>query len=525
MPRVMLVDDEGLVRLALRAFLENSSYQVCAEASSGQQALALYAESAPVDILLTDISMPGGDGLFLLEELGKRQDAPLMVVLSAYNDYTYVRQAFKLGAQDYILKSDMTREKVLSFLDDMLRLTRLKDESSSVPSVEKGVYLKAMLDGIMPVEPTRMREYGFALESTMVAAFVWIDDFSAVREKYTEDELGDFRVNVLSTISAVLQDIPGCEAAALNPQEYLILVSTASSSRKALQDKVNQVMMQIHYCLRTYLNVTASIGLSDAGTADDLTSLCRAAEFGARMRFIFGKNKTIYPEQVRLVSNERSFTVSELSDGFTAALDTGDEVLVLKELDALFKKISRHLGADFKKSNVAYHQLVFLLMKYLNEHGASAEIVLGHDVDFYSRLQQFETQAEIQHWIHNVSRAIVSYFKDRNSTHTHNFILSAKEFISRNYAEEISLKVLSEYVGFSESYLSAQFAKETGESFTDYLIRVRMNKAKELLDTTALCTYEIGQAVGYANAEHFSRMFKKQTGLSPGRYRNRNNKQ
>ncbi|MFH5183893.1 helix-turn-helix transcriptional regulator [Paenibacillus sp. TAB 01] len=80
--------------------------------------------------------------------------------------------------------------------------------------------------------------------------------------------------------------------------------------------------------------------------------------------------------------------------------------------------------------------------------------------------------------------------------------------------------MLAHWVGVSESHLSKMFVKEAGEKFIDYLTRIRIQKAKELMGT-GMKLYEISERVGYPNPEHFSRVFKKEAGLSPAQYRDR----
>ena len=72
---------------------------------------------------------------------------------------------------------------------------------------------------------------------------------------------------------------------------------------------------------------------------------------------------------------------------------------------------------------------------------------------------------------------------------------------------------------FNEKYFTTRFTKEVGTNFRDYLTDIRLNRAKKLMETTDLKMYEISDRVGYNNVEHFSRMFKKHFGISPGDYK------
>ena len=98
-------------------------------------------------------------------------------------------------------------------------------------------------------------------------------------------------------------------------------------------------------------------------------------------------------------------------------------------------------------------------------------------------------------------------------------IREAKQYIKQNYKNNITLEEVAEYVGFSASYFSVFFKKETGEGFAKYLTRVRMEEAKELLRETGLPVAEICERVGYSDRKHFTYTFHKMTGVNPAQYR------
>ena len=98
-------------------------------------------------------------------------------------------------------------------------------------------------------------------------------------------------------------------------------------------------------------------------------------------------------------------------------------------------------------------------------------------------------------------------------------IRMAKQYVQEHYSQPITLESVCEVAGFSPSYFSALFKKETGEGFAKYLTHVRMERAKELLQQTNLPVSEICVQVGYSDLKHFTQNFKKETNLNPGQYR------
>jgi len=98
-------------------------------------------------------------------------------------------------------------------------------------------------------------------------------------------------------------------------------------------------------------------------------------------------------------------------------------------------------------------------------------------------------------------------------------ILMAKRYIEEHYMENITLEDLGAYLGFNPSYFSTLFKKETGTSFVEYLVKVRMEKTKELLRETDLTIQDICFMVGYNDVRYFRKLFTRTTGLSPKEYR------
>lgn len=191
-------------------------------------------------------------------------------------------------------------------------------------------------------------------------------------------------------------------------------------------------------------------------------------------------------------------------------------LIALKELLVLI--------GTFKSSQVDqisgyYMELLFIIIHFLHEINEESINIFEHNTDFLSIIRKFDTKAEIDQWITNLVSNLLDYLiANKQSSQT---IQKAKEYIRENYMKKISLAEVSEYLGLSEGYFSALFSQENEENFIQYLTQYRIEQAKKMLTKTNLKIYEICEAIGYENVEHFSRVFKKNVGLSPLQYKNK----
>lgn len=125
----------------------------------------------------------------------------------------------------------------------------------------------------------------------------------------------------------------------------------------------------------------------------------------------------------------------------------------------------------------------------------------------------------MQNWIVNILQGMNELMLRDDMSEKRDVIAEVKGYISKNFNREISLNEISEHFFINPYYFSHLFKKKTGETYQNYLIRLRMERAKKLLEETDLKVYEICERVGYSDTNHFIKMFARMTEMNPGEYR------
>ena len=130
MRKVLIVDDDTIIRITLRSLInwEEMGFQIVADAIHGEAALA-YLKDHTVDLIISDMKMPVLDGIGLLEAVSRFEVMPKVLVLSGYDDFKLVRDAFRLGACDYLLKADLNGELLKNMLEGLSGEWKSEDEA------------------------------------------------------------------------------------------------------------------------------------------------------------------------------------------------------------------------------------------------------------------------------------------------------------------------------------------------------------------------------------------------------------
>lgn len=505
MRKVLIVDDEALVRVTMRSLVSWEAYgmQVAADCNSGYQALE-YLEGHAVDLLITDVKMPGISGLELLKRLRDRGMAPVTIILSGYNEFDLVREAFRLGACDYLIKAEMSEAGIGRLLTEITRKfwggEAKKDNEGSSHTQEA-----------LP-ESLRLPDQG-----SYGVAIIEIDDFQRQAVRFQED----LRTSLEEPMWELANQIPKVKRNgkwfAPHPGHYIFLYS--ATGQEAYRREIMQVLKRMQSVWKNYMNLTMSVGVCDVRDAAELDGAVGKGEDLMLLAPLLGEMALINEWDSRDIA-ERVKASKEKYGRFLSYLYEINEPESEKEKQLFFRTLGEMPLWEAKEETLS---LIALIAFKFREYDGDFFQIFPENVNYYDKIGRLTTITELERWLSNYLTWILEYLKQQVNGIQTDMVLRAKRFIADNFSNpELSLKTVADYVGLNEKYFTTKFTQKTGSTFRDYLTRLRVEKAKNLLRITDLKVYEICESIGYHNVEHFNRMFKRLTGISPGAYRKEN---
>jgi YesN/AraC family two-component response regulator len=268
MHSVMVVDDEPFVRLSIASLATwaEEGFDFSFEASNGEEGLAQLALHPEIDIVLLDLSMPVMDGLdFLrrLREAPRAEAPPAVIVLSAHDDFHLVRESFKLGAGDYLLKSELEAEALKKALAKASAgLSESRDRTVAILERRQLESLKAqVLRDLLAAPPAAeivdsFPFLGIDLEAPFRLVSVWIEDFDAVEDRWKSEGLARFADMLYRSLTQLLAERYRGEAVLLRPSHAVVFVSRPGQAESYCADAKEY--------LERYLSVRTSFAASAA---------------------------------------------------------------------------------------------------------------------------------------------------------------------------------------------------------------------------------------------------------------------
>jgi AraC-like DNA-binding protein len=198
---------------------------------------------------------------------------------------------------------------------------------------------------------------------------------------------------------------------------------------------------------------------------------------------------------------------------------SGDKQAAQRTLNEILGAIYFSSGSDETAIKTRVSELLVLLSRAAIEGGADVSGILGLNRNYLQEVMQFKNLDDLSTWLSvQLSNLIKLVFAVSDTKHT-DTIKKVMEYVNANYMNRISLNDISEYVSFNMSYLSRMFKEEKGMNLTTYINKVRIRNAKKLLLETNETLSAITYLCGFDDQSYFSKVFKKETGLSPMKYR------
>lgn len=517
MLNVMIVEDEMLVRLGFKNTVPWDKYgmNVCADMANGLEAWNYYKNSGTKpDVIVTDLMMPEMDGLELIRKIRKEDSRTRIVILSCMEDFHLVRQAMNIGVSSYILKLTMTPDEIGNVL------IQVRDELGAQESIEasKGIihnpdYLK---ENVMKnfVFYNLYSESEFARHISklklrlsperLVVCMMEIDSFGQMQEKL-KDEKGELiRVTILNVLGEVLDQSKRGEAVSDDDKRYLLLFSFQDMvSEVKIREELVWILTQIQKVLKRFFNISVSFGVS--GMKSDyvsLRALYRESREAVNRKFFYGTGQLMFfSRQETMTVNEWVKKKIEEAAGERSAVGSAASLLSGELRDAqdvrmLFIRLLHSMAATIAVDR----QKADLLITEKAEEIRKVETLDEIAAVFASFLTGFDH-------IHGTQKQLSKE------------IARAVKIVQERYSSNLTLPQLADTLEISPNYLSTLFKQELRLNFSDYLTRVRLEKAKELLLNTHLKSYEIAEKTGFADDSYFSRTFMKHAGVRPNAFR------
>jgi len=224
-----------------------------------------------------------------------------------------------------------------------------------------------------------------------------------------------------------------------------------------------------------------------------------------------------------------SSDVEPAAAGYPLAKERELLTLISKgDLDGSRKILNEILGLIFFYSNndlaaikLRVEELVVLLSRAAVDGGASIEEIIGLNNSYRIRIREAESVYDLSASLAIILTRFVDCVFTLKSIKHADLIRKSIHYIHLHYAESLSLEQVAEQIHLSSSHFSRIFHEETGESFVAFLTRIRIEKAKALLTAHSIPLAEIGARIGFKDQSYFTRVFKRSTGMSPGKYRGR----
>ncbi|CAH1231106.1 Protein-glutamate methylesterase/protein-glutamine glutaminase [Paenibacillus allorhizoplanae] len=524
--RVMIVDDEPLVRLALGAIIpwDDLECEVVAEAADGYEAWERISAKQDIDIMIADMSMPVMDANTLLSKLQEAnlRNAPQSIVLSAYSDFDFVRKAFLLGAVDYIMKANLDPEHIIPVIQKAVNKLKEKTVSSArtnsysdSDSKQRETWLRGLL---------REKDYLYNLNLTLDDSFhTWVSQYANQQHVIVSllpDERLDNDVHLVKIIRQGMEIVKvPFELIQIQEDELSLLLCFESRvSYLNIRERVMEILDSLRNTVKNFLNITLSVGVG--GTCTDWKSWHQRyiqAKYLASLRFSEGLGRVYYPEVIN--ADEKPHRTAWDHTVMMQLMNKGDSKWQ-QLLNAGLKQLSDVPNVTLESALPIYEELIWNIGALLHAKAMNWTHVIETRRRPYEIVEQFMFREDLHEWIEQLvfRLADLLHSEKQREDNPQRLVERVKRYVEQNYCKPITLGQVSEWAQVTESHLSKQFVKETGEHFIEYVTKLRINEAARLIESE-MKMYEIAVKVGYENPEHFSRVFKKYRGMSPQKYR------
>lgn len=537
--KLMIVDDKLAEREGIKRILdwESIGIQIVGEAENGQEGIE-KAKLLKPDIIIADIVMPQKDGFKMFEEIKCFLPDIKIIFISCYDNFNFVKTALNVNAMGYVLKPIVTGElldTICKVSGIHLRELQKKKEDEEIKRrlmeslpVLKEQFLKDILFGVCKNEDDLWERNNFLSTGLFPGQFsvllLELDDYYQKTAELSEENKQMLSLKIREFLSSIKFDLHvkiHISVTSMDKSRFAIILNFHSSEECASNEITEKISGQIKKAVNSSFNYNVTMSISNRTTQILHLHHCYQQCLDAlKFKFYLGTDQIIYYSDIYHHNKSLPFqniSMSQLQQDLKYLIMTGN----LNEIDQFITNLFAETMFGLDNQYVQYMclHIISSLQIHLFEMNESLRNIFEDEASVFQKLLRFETIIDLRQWLKNIIWAVSSYLSKKNSTRNIKIIMIIKDFIRTHYNENITINEIAQSVYLSPSYANFIFKKETGYTLIEYLTKIRIDKAKELLKNSLLKVYEIAEEVGYNNTSYFSSVFKENVGMTPLEYR------
>jgi two-component system response regulator YesN len=525
MYNIIIVDDEPLVCRWLTEKIDWSRWncEVAGVGHNGLEAVALMEKHKP-DILLSDVKMPGMNGLELAGRVLEKHPRTLVLMLSGYNEFDYIRSAMRNRVFDYLLKPldfeefHRTMDKAVAHLERQSQRRRNEEISSrkledSSELTESGILLKLIMNHgkELPSLQSKITRLGLDLGKGQVVVYQMHDNIGPEREKWT------------SVYPFAIQNILAetFERHHLTPVIFHIGDRCVVVAKFAVgipiplwEKRVNEAAQEGLDNVKMYLKSAQSLGIGRVfKSLGNLHGSYQTAVEQLEQRYFWLNDRMPMSGGDSPRPDEVPFAIAPT---FYERIENGDTESALAEFGAMTVQLRKLGKREFVYS--VYTEILIRLSKISEKW--------NRDLDFLRLMSGMKDGRTFESLMNEIGETVASlsgWIAERKAFAVASLGEKIVMYVGENYTSpDMTLAALSEHFHISLSHLSRMFVRATGMNFNEYLSNLRMEHARQLMEREHwLSNQEIAERVGYNDGRYFGQVFKKHYGKTPNEFRGR----
>lgn len=510
--RIMIVDDEVIIRTGLCTVIDwkDLGLDLLPAASSAEEAL----ERIPIEkphIVLTDIRMPGMDGIELSKEIKNILPDTEIVILTGYDDFAYAQQALRGGVTDYLLKTSGPEEIIKAALKakrnimskwEMMK--RETEQSAALRSQMLEQLLNGQMDSRAGMSPLlEWLRHNNVLSDDMQKWKIKVIVLSAIG--WGGDSLAGL---LLGAAENMLNELMPCVT--LLKKDRIILVTRSMNDLTNLQD-LKSAVYRVEETLKC--TVFAAVGCS-VDAFDKLSMSYIEAEEVFSYSRLLGSHGVHEYSTIKDRCGSRTVCSEKEESELSAILMSNNVTRLRLWVNELVSSMMEDREVTLTTLQAFLQSMVIAGHRWLEraKGDRSMEIAIASTY-------VFDANNHPEEEIFKLLSSIMTTFHESIADNRYSYIHLATAYIRNNLDRNVTLQQVARHVHINPNHFSEVFKKETGQSYIEFVTQERMRLAAELLKTSQMKISEVAGKVGYEDIKYFGQQFKKYMGLTPSEYR------